>query len=35
MVFITNGVYTFLKYNYPEDGINWVYPGMYFLFYLC
>ena len=24
---ISDGVYTFIKYNYPEDGINWVYPG--------
>jgi len=27
-VFITDGVHSFIKYNYPEDGINWAYPGM-------
>lgn len=20
-------MYSFVKYNYPEDGINWAYPG--------
>ncbi|XP_067939795.1 mucin-like protein [Watersipora subatra] len=27
-VYITDGVYSFIKYNYPEEGINWVYPGI-------
>lgn len=27
-VFMTDGTYTFIKFNYPEDGINWAYPGM-------
>ncbi|XP_067927983.1 serine-rich adhesin for platelets-like [Watersipora subatra] len=27
-VYITDGVYSFIKYNYPEEGINWVYPGV-------
>ena len=24
---MTDGTYTFVKFNYPEDGINWAYPG--------
>ncbi|XP_067928014.1 mucin-like protein [Watersipora subatra] len=27
-VFMTDGVYSFVKYNYPEDGIQWAYPGV-------
>ncbi|XP_067939788.1 mucin-like protein [Watersipora subatra] len=27
-VYITDGVYSYIKYNYPEEGINWVYPGL-------
>lgn len=27
-VIITDGVYTFVKFNYPEDGINWATPGI-------
>ena len=27
-VFITDGVYSFVKFNYPEQGINWAIPGI-------
>ena len=32
-VFMTDGTYTFVKFNYPEDGINWAYPGMFGFLY--
>ena len=27
-VLITDGTYTFVKYNFPEDGLNWATPGL-------
>lgn len=27
-VIITDGTYTFVKFNYPEEGINWATPGI-------
>ncbi|XP_067928026.1 uncharacterized protein [Watersipora subatra] len=28
-VVITDGIYTFVKFNYPEDGINWLLPSLH------